>query len=67
MNAKKIWSMVKQTFSEFGEDKVTRLSAAMAYYAMFSIGPLPVIAVGIAGCSQVIQGGQNICHWRSSA
>lgn len=49
MNVKKTWSIVKQTFSEFGEDNVTRLSAAMAYYAIFSIGPLLVIAVGVAG------------------
>src|SRR5207237_1026646 len=32
-----------------GEDHVVRLSAALAYYAMFSIGPLLVIAVGLAG------------------
>ena len=46
---KKIWSILKGTFNEFGEDNVLRLSAALAYYAMFSIGPLLVIAVGLAG------------------
>jgi membrane protein len=45
----KIWSILKGTFKEFGEDKVLRLSAALAYYAMFSIGPLLVIAIGVAG------------------
>ena len=49
MNAKKIWSILKGTAREFGEDNVLRLSAALAYYAMFSIGPLLVIAVGVAG------------------
>lgn len=49
MNLKKNWGILKGTFSEFGEDKVLRLSAALAYYAMFSIGPLLVIAVGLAG------------------
>src|SRR6266566_2206516 len=43
------WPLLKATVSEFGEDKVLRLSAALAYYAMFSIGPLLVIAVGLAG------------------
>lgn len=45
----KILPVVKDTFREFSEDKVLRLSAALAYYAMFSIGPLLVIAVGLAG------------------
>src|SRR5437868_5372570 len=49
MNLKKIWPLLKSTFSEFGEDNVLRLSAALAYYAMFSMGPLLVIAVGVAG------------------
>jgi membrane protein len=49
MKIKKIWSILKGTFSEFGEDNVLRLSAALAYYAMFSIGPLLVIVVGLAG------------------
>jgi membrane protein len=49
MTLKKTWPILKGTFSDFGEDKVLRLSAALAYYAMFSIGPLLVIAVGLAG------------------
>jgi membrane protein len=49
MHLKKVWSILKGTFSEFNEDKVVRLSAALAYYAMFSIGPLLVIALGLAG------------------
>src|SRR5436190_8891694 len=49
MSAKSLGKIAKCTFSEFGEDNVTRLSAALAYYSMFSIGPLLVIAVGLAG------------------
>jgi membrane protein len=39
----------KETFKEFGEDKVPRLGAALAYYTIFSIGPLLLIAVSMAG------------------
>jgi membrane protein len=46
---KKIWRILKRTFIEFGEDNVLRLSAALAYYAIFSIGPLLVIVVGLTG------------------
>ena len=43
------WEAVKQTFKEFLEDKVPRLGAALAYYTIFSIAPLLVIAIGVAG------------------
>src|SRR5262249_27059810 len=49
MKLKRIWSILKGTFTEFGKDNVLRHSAALAYYSMFSIGPLLAIAVGVAG------------------
>src|SRR4051794_9869866 len=49
MNLKKSWQIFKGTFAEFGEDNVLRLSAALSYYSIFSLGPLLVIAVGVAG------------------
>ena len=42
-------TVFKETFKEFGEDKVPRLGAALAYYTVFSIGPLLLIAVAMAG------------------
>ncbi|HYO76261.1 MAG TPA: YihY/virulence factor BrkB family protein [Thermoanaerobaculia bacterium] len=42
-------TVFKQTFQEFGEDKAPRLGAALAYYTIFSIGPLLLIAVAMAG------------------
>ena len=49
MNLKQTWPLLKASYQEFNDDKVLRLSAALAYYAMFSIGPLLAIAVGVAG------------------
>jgi membrane protein len=49
MSPKKLWLILKGTFAEFSEDNVLRLSAALAYYAIFSIGPLLAIVVGLAG------------------
>jgi membrane protein len=46
---KKYFGLLKETFKEFGEDKVPRLGAALAYYTIFSIGPLLLIAVAMAG------------------
>ncbi|MCW1925840.1 YihY/virulence factor BrkB family protein [Luteolibacter arcticus] len=44
-----IWQMLRQTGDEFIEDGALSLSAALAYYSIFSIAPLLVIAVAIAG------------------
>src|SRR5881628_1234505 len=62
MSAKSLGKIAKCTFSEFGEDNVTRLSAALAYYAMFSIGPLLVIAVGLAGLAFGHEGVRQQIH-----
>src|SRR5579883_1863749 len=59
MPKKSIWGVFKQTFSEFSEDNVLRLSAALAYYAIFSIGPLLAIVVGVAG---LVLGAESVRH-----
>lgn len=41
--------ILKQTIKEFGEDKAPRLAAALAYYTTFSIAPILVIAIAVAG------------------
>jgi membrane protein len=42
-------AMLKATFNDWMEDKALRLSAAVAYYSVFSIAPLLVIAIAVAG------------------
>jgi membrane protein len=44
-----VWHLVKQTFVEWDEDNASRLAAALAYYAVFSLAPLLVITIGLAG------------------
>jgi len=46
---KRLFPLFKQTYKEFNEDKAPRLGAALAYYTVFSIAPLLLIAVTIAG------------------
>lgn len=45
----KAWELVKQTVNEALDDKVPRLSAALSYYSIFSMAPLLLIAIAIAG------------------
>jgi membrane protein len=49
MEPKYYWSVLKETAQEFGKDKAPRLAAALAYYTLFSLAPILVIAVAIAG------------------
>lgn len=49
MNLRKIGRLLKKTFAEWQADKASRIAAALAYYTVFSISPLLVIAVAIAG------------------
>lgn len=41
--------MIKATFDNWMEDSALRLSAALAYYSIFSIAPLLVISISVAG------------------
>lgn len=48
-DGKRIFKLLKSTFDNWMEDNALRLSAALAYYSIFSIAPLLVIAVSVAG------------------
>lgn len=41
--------MLKDTFKGFSEDKVTKLSGSLAYYTVFSMGPLLVMIIALCG------------------
>ncbi|MEH1888241.1 MAG: YihY/virulence factor BrkB family protein [Nostoc sp.] len=49
MNLQVIWKLLQETFKEWSEDKASRLAAALAYYTIFSIAPLLIIVIAIAG------------------
>ncbi len=44
-----IFDLLKTTFKEWNEDKVPRLAAALAYYTAFSIAPLLIVVIAVAG------------------
>ena len=43
------FSLLKRTFSEWLEDKVPQLGAALAYYTVFSLAPLVLLLLAIVG------------------
>ncbi|HEU5013229.1 MAG TPA: YihY/virulence factor BrkB family protein [Roseiflexaceae bacterium] len=49
MKAGDILPLLKDSYSEWSDDKASRLAAALSYYTAFSLAPLLVIAAAIAG------------------
>src|ERR1700752_2744591 len=49
MNPKEIFAILKKTASDWMEDQAPTLGAALAYYTVFSLAPLLIIAIAIAG------------------
>lgn len=45
---KNIWAVLKQSFKGFSEDKIPKLSASLAYYTVFSLGPLLIVLIFLA-------------------
>jgi membrane protein len=49
MSSRGIWRLIKETIDEWNRDNASQMAAALAYYTVFSIAPLLVIAVAVAG------------------
>ena len=41
--------LIKQTFTDFLDDKCTRIAAALSYYTAFSLAPMLTLAMAIGG------------------
>ncbi|MDD8013135.1 MAG: YihY/virulence factor BrkB family protein, partial [Acidobacteriota bacterium] len=49
MAVKNIWILVKAAASSWGDDYAQSMGAALAFYSMFSIAPLLLIVISVAG------------------
>ncbi|HVX59268.1 MAG TPA: YihY/virulence factor BrkB family protein [Pirellulales bacterium] len=46
---RKIWEVLKATFTEWQDDRCPQIGAALAFYSIFSLPPMLLIAVTIGG------------------
>lgn len=46
---KGIWEVLKNSFSGFSKDKITKMSGSLAYYTVFSMAPLLIIIISLSG------------------
>jgi membrane protein len=44
-----IWPLTKETFASWSNDKAPRLGAALSYYTVFSLAPVLILVIAVAG------------------
>lgn len=49
MRVKSIFSLLKEAFKEWQEDEALQLGAALSYYTIFSIAPMLLVVIAVAG------------------
>lgn len=49
MTTRKIWNLIREAASAWSEDYAPSMGAALSYYTMFSIAPLLLIVIAVAG------------------
>ena len=49
MSFSAFWQLLKETYAQWSTAKPFQLAAALAYYTLFSLAPLLLIAIAIAG------------------
>ena len=49
MHLKQIWDLIRKSVRAWVDDYAPSMGAALAYYTLFSIAPLLIIAIAVAG------------------
>jgi membrane protein len=49
MSPRALWLVLKQAFVGWWGDNVPRMGAALAYYTLFSLAPILIVAIAVAG------------------
>jgi membrane protein len=49
LSARQIWRLVRATIAAWGEDYASSMGAALSFYTVFSVAPVLLIAIAVAG------------------
>src|SRR6185436_16104959 len=49
MGKLRVWQLVKESFGSWRQDRASSMGGALAYYTLFSIAPMLIIVIAIAG------------------
>jgi membrane protein len=47
--AQQVWILLRDTYTEWSNDKASQLGAALAFYTIFSLAPILIIIVAVVG------------------
>jgi membrane protein len=56
-HGQQLWILLKETYTQWSEDKASQLGAALAFYTIFSLAPILIIVVAVVG---VVLGKQSV-------
>src|SRR6185503_11301086 len=59
MKKKTIWQLLKDSVTQWLEDNPFQLAAALSYYTLFSLAPLLIIVIAVAGFAFGAEAAQN--------
>ena len=59
MNANPLWRITKESVTNWSEDQPFQLAAALSYYTLFSLAPLLIIVIAVAGFAFGREAAQN--------
>ena len=61
---REIWKLFTRTYTEWSQDDAGRLGAALAYYTLFSLAPLLLVLIAVAGLvfGEAAVRGQLVSH-----
>ena len=49
MTPDRLWTVLKEAFAGWWNDNVPRMGAALAYYTLFALAPILIVAIAVAG------------------
>src|SRR5262245_28745700 len=49
LSPRDLWTLLRETVNEWMEDRASRKGAALAFYTIFSLAPILILAIAIAG------------------
>jgi len=49
LTAAELWGVLKRAFTGWWDDNVPRMGAALAYYTLFSLAPILIVAIAVTG------------------
>src|SRR5947209_8744145 len=65
LNSKELLALLKETITEWSNDKAPRLGASVAFYTLLSLAPLVIVVVAIAALGYGRKAAEGELFWQT--